>query len=190
MSKLKLFAGVFLILITFSIMFFILLPNIYSNNKAGKIEKSIIANFDFLKDEKKEYVLLYFGYVGCTTICPPALHEISQIYEKLDKSKFSVYFVNLQWNTKAENVKLFTKVFHPAFKGIYLNKENITKITNKLNVKYLQSPFDKNDIEHSGFLYFLKKENNIFVQKFIYTTKPFPVDFIVNDLNKISKDVR
>lgn len=187
MSKNKLIFASLLILITFSTLFIISIPSIYSENKAGKIEKEIITNFDFLQKEEKNYVLLYFGFVGCTTICPPALNEISEIYEKLDKTKFSFYFVNLQENTPPENVELFVKVFHPDFKGVYLDKENITKTISKLNVKYAKALFDKNDIEHSGFLYFLEKENNLFVQKYIYTTKPFAIDLIANELNKIEK---
>ena len=187
MSKKQLILGSLLILITFSSLFIITLPSVYSKNKAGKIEKEIIADFDFLKNEEKNYVLLYFGFVGCTTICPPALNEISQIYKKLDKTKFSFYFVNLQEDTPPENVELFAKVFHPNFKGVYLDKENITKTISKLNVKYTKALFDKNDIEHSGFLYFLEKENNLFVQKYIYTTKPFAIDLIAEDLNKIGK---
>lgn len=186
MSKKKTIFGILLILITFSTLIIAVIPNLYSNNSAGKMYKEVETNFHFLKNEKKDHVLLYFGYVGCTTICPPALNEISQIYNKLDKNKFAIYFINLQENTPKENVDQFAKVFHKNFKGIYLNKKEISEIISKLNVKYLPSMIDNNEIDHSGFLHYLKKNNNYnFFQKFIYTTRPFDIDFIVKDLKSI-----
>lgn len=185
MSRKKIIFGILLILITFSTLVITFIPSLYSNNSAGKIYKEVETNFNFLNNEKKTHVLLYFGYVGCTTICPPALNEISQIYEKLDKNKFTVYFINLQINTPKENVDQFAKVFHKDFKGIYLNKKEISEIISKLNVRYLPSMIDNNEIDHSGFLHYLKKNNGNFFQKFIYTTRPFDIEYIIKDLESI-----
>lgn len=185
MSKKKIIFGILLILITFSTLIITIIPSIYANNSAGKVYKEIKSNFKFLENEEKPHVLLYFGYVGCYTVCPPALNEISQIYEKLDKKKFAVYFINLQINTPKENVDQFAKVFNKDFKGIYLDKNQISEIISKLNVKYLPSMIDNNDIDHSGFLHYLEKNNNSFFQKFIYTTRPFDIDYIISDLKSI-----
>lgn len=162
------------------------MPNIYSNNDAGKVYKQIEVDFDFLENEDSEYALLYFGYVGCYTICPSALNEISQIYNKINPSKYSFYFINWQPNLPKENVDQFAKVFNDKFKGIYLNNEQIRKIINKLNVKYMPSLIDKYEIDHSGFLHVLKKlKKGHYQQEFIYTTRPFDVEFIVDELNNL-----
>lgn len=185
MSKKKLGFGIILILLTFSTLFISAIPSIYSNNSAGKIYKEVNTNFNFLKKEKKPYILLYFGYVGCYTVCPPALNEISQIYKNLDKDKFSFYFVNLQENTPKENVDQFAKVFNENFKGVYLNNKEIIELISKLNVKYLPSVFDKYEIDHSGFLHVLKRDKDLYTQKFIYTTRPFDTEYIIKDLNSL-----
>lgn len=186
MSKKKIIFGVALILITFSTLFLSIIPSIYSNNQAGKVEKFVDVNFNFLKKEKSPYILLYFGYVGCYTICPPALNEIGQIYKRINHNKFSFYFINLQENTPKENVDQFAKVFNENFKGIYLNNKEIRKIISKLNVKYIPSILDKYEIDHSGFLHVLKKKvTGKYQQQFIYTTRPFDIEYIVNDLTKI-----
>ncbi len=186
MSRKKITFGILLILLSFSTILFSALPILYSNNSAGKVIKQVDVDFNFLKDNDSDYVLLYFGYVGCYTVCPPALNEISQIYKKLDKNKFTFYFVNLQKNVPKENVDQFAKVFDENFKGIYLNNQEIKKIISKLNVKFIPSMFDKYDIDHSGFLHVLKKhENKIYKQEFLYTTRPFDIDYIIKDLDKI-----
>eukprot|EP00767_Chilomastix_cuspidata_P007862 gnl/Chilomastix_cuspidata/8733.p1 GENE.gnl/Chilomastix_cuspidata/8733~~gnl/Chilomastix_cuspidata/8733.p1 ORF type:complete len:192 (+),score=4.36 gnl/Chilomastix_cuspidata/8733:37-612(+) len=187
MSKKKKFFGLMIILILIATIFSTALPILYSNDKAGKVNKEIQnINFDFLKNETKEYVLLFFGYVGCGNICPPALNSISQIYNRLDKDHFSFYFINLQPNVFEKDVKPFAKAFNKDFKGIYLNKKELVDITSKLQVKY--SPINIIDMDHTGFLYLLEKSaNNMYKQKFIYTARPFDIEYISNDLNTINR---
>lgn len=180
----KLFATC-LILATFSIPFLILNPSLYSDNKVGKIYKEVDLDFSFLKKEKKEFVILYFGYVGCNTICPPAMEQINQIYNNLKKEKFEFYFINLLPNVTQDMVVAFAKAFNNNFKGVYLNNNEIRQIVSSLNVKYLPSMFKKNEIEHSGFLYILEKNIDKYTLKFIYTASPFDIEYISNDLKRI-----
>ncbi|XPV67901.1 MAG: SCO family protein [Halarcobacter sp.] len=187
MSKKKKFFGLIIIIILIATIFSTALPVFYSNDKAGKVNKEIQnLHFDFLKDETKEYVLLFFGYAGCDNICPPALSEISQIYNKLDKEQFSFYFINLQPNIFKDDVDPFAKAFNKDFKGIYLDDKKLFDITSKLQVKY--SPVNKIDIDHTGFLYLLEKSgSNMYKQKFIYTARPFDIEYISNDLNTLKR---
>ncbi len=187
MSKKKKFFGLVIIIILIATIFSTALPILYSNDKAGKVNKEIQnIHFDFLKDETKKYVLLFFGYAGCDNICPPALNEISQIYNKLDKEQFSFYFINLQPNIFKDEVDPFAKAFNKDFKGIYLDNKKLIDITTKLQVKY--SPINKVDIDHTGFLYLLEKSgNNMYKQKFIYTARPFDIEYISNDLNTLNR---
>merc|ERR1711879_607930 len=105
LSKRKITMGVFLIIISFLTIFISVLPSIYSNNNAGKVVKVVDVNFDFLKKEKTPYALLYFGYVGCYTVCPPALNEISQIYKSLDKKKKIFFFFFFTQTKKPQKKK-------------------------------------------------------------------------------------
>ncbi|WP_419770400.1 MAG: SCO family protein [Candidatus Marinarcus sp.] len=187
MSQKKKFFGVMIILILIATIFSTAFPILYSNDKAGKVNKEIQnIHFDFLKDETKEYVLLFFGYVGCGNICPPALNEISQIYNKLDKERFSFYLINLKPNVFKDEVDPFAKAFNKEFKGIYLDEKKLIEITTKFQVKY--SPKSSFDIDHTGFLYLLEKSaNNMYKQKFIYTARPFDIEYISNDLNRLKR---
>ena len=186
MSKKKLFLGVLLIFISISTLFISIIPSAYSSNSAGKIYKKVETNFDFLEKSTSPYVLLYFGYVGCTTICKPALSEINNIYGKLDNKKFTFYFINLQENIPEEFINSYVKSLNKEFNGVYLETPDIKNIISKLNVKYVPSRLNDFDIDHSSFLHVLKKnEDNKYEQIFLYTTRPFNIDFIIEDLNKI-----
>lgn len=187
MSKKKKFFGLIVIIILLATIFSTALPVLYSSDKAGKINKEIQdIDFDFLKDESKDYVLLFFGYAGCDNICPPSLIKISEIYNNLDKERFSFYFINLQPNILKDNIDPYAKAYNKDFKGIYLDDKKLIEITKKLQVKY--APVNSIDVDHTGFLYLLEKStNNMYKQKFIYTAKPFDVEYISNDLNIIKR---
>ena len=53
MSLKKKILGLLLILATFSILFLIFIPSFYSNNTAGKFEKEVDINLQFLEKEEK-----------------------------------------------------------------------------------------------------------------------------------------
>jgi len=171
-------------------MLLISFPQIFSQQETGRITKVIDADVDFLKDETANIVLLYFGYVGCGTVCLPALSEINTIYSQTTQNKdVSVYFVNLLTNIDAQSVKIFASQFNKDFQGIHLKEKDLKKITSKFNVVYTQSPIDDYEVNHAGFLYLLEKDvlNNKYKQKYIYTTRPYAVKNIIKDINILNK---
>lgn len=190
MSIKKRFFGIILIILTFSVLFIIMIPTFYSNNPAGKFQKEINIDLKFLEKEKKPIVLIFFGYVGCTDICIPALKQIDEIFKKIDQDVVSFYFVNLLATALPQSVDEYAKIFNPKFNGIYLKKEDINRIISELNVLSVPSIFDKNIIDHSGFLHLFVKNEAFYKQKYIYTTSPFDVDFISKDINKIQGELK
>lgn len=190
MSLKKKILGLLLILATFSILFLIFIPSFYSNNTAGKFEKEVDINLQFLEKEEKPIVLIFFGYVGCTDVCTPALHQLNEIYKKIDSKNVSLYFINLLTSADPQSVDAFAKSFNPAFKGVYLNQKEIDTVITKLNVMSVPSLLDKNVIDHSAFLHLFIKENDVYKQKYIYTTSPFDMDYIIKDITKIQGELK
>ena len=190
MSFKKKVLGLLLIICTFSILFIIFIPSFYSNNTAGKFDKKVDINLPFLEKEQKPIVLLFFGYVGCTEICTPALHQLDEIFKKIDSKNVSLYFINLLTSADPQSVDDFAKSFNPAFNGVYLNQKEIDTVITKLNVMSVPSLLDKNVIDHSAFLHLFEKENGVYKQKYIYTTSPFDMDYIIKDITKIQGELK
>lgn len=186
---LKKILGQVLIIFSFSLLFITFIPMFYSSNNLGKIVKEIDADLFFLSDSKNEIAMVFFGYVGCTSVCEPALIEINNIYKKLDNKRISFYFINLLTDIEPSSVDYFVKNINPNFKGIYLEKKEIDKLQKKLNFTFYSTSLSSTPIEHSGFLHIFKKnENGKFLQKFMYTSRPFNVEGITKDLNQFIKD--
>ena len=149
-------------LIIFSLLIIVLIgfPQVFSLSKSGRIDKEINANVSFLQNEKADVVLLYFGYVGCSTICLPSLTDINTIYSQLeDKNNVSIYFVNLLDNVDSNMPQQLASAFNKDFKGIYLKDEELKKVTSLFNVVYTKSLLDDYELNHAGYLYLLKNKN-------------------------------
>lgn len=180
--KKKLF-GLFLLVLTFSFPFLVpFSANIFENRTGYIALDTVNINLPFLKHEHSENILIYFGYVGCTEICIPALNELGPKYREI-KAKFpdtTFYFVNLNPSQPSQWVEPFAKHFNRDFKGTYLSKEELQKAERDFNLAITN--FD-NTISHSSNLYLMVKENGTYHLKRIYIVRPFPLEQIMKDLN-------
>ena len=136
--------GYILIAIALCLPILIAFPQFYSNDSSGRINKEIQLNFEFLNKEKSPTVMLFFGYVGCGDICSPALTEVGRIYNRVDKDKTNVYFLNVLDTTRKDTPQSYAKGFHKDFKGVYLDSEGINNVAAELNLSIIKV----NDQEH------------------------------------------
>ena len=183
--------GYFLILFALVMILLIGFPQVYSSNNSGRIDKEIQIDAGFLKNETSEIVLVYFGYVGCSTVCVLSLHEIDEIYNTIGSSEVSVYFINLLDGIDNNLPDAVAKSFNNNFKGVHLDKDELVKVTNEFKVSYTKALIDKYELNHPGYLYLLSKNSDKkgtkdgYTQKYIYTTKPFSQKDIVLDIENL-----
>ncbi len=144
-----------------------------------KIESKVFEGF------KNKYIFVFFGYVGCTTICTPRLQELSEIYDKTKEESIDIrtLFVNLVDTVEEEHSNRFASYFNKEFKGISLNKKALNQIQNEFNVYNIPSLSEDNEYNHTSFLFLLKRnKNNDYSLIRIYTHTPFDKKKIIEDL--------
>lgn len=189
MSFQKKLFGVFFIILSFLSIFFIGYINQFLGNSSGKVVINKDLNKDllyFIKDDNK-YVLLYFGYVGCTTICEPSLTELSKLGNTLDKNGIAFYFLNIKPSIDKDVVENYSKYFYKNFNGIYLNSDNLKKISDAFNLKYSNVLINDFEINHTGYLYLIEKVEGGYILKNMYTNRPFDIENISKDLVQLQK---
>lgn len=186
MSKKKLFFGILLIIISFLMITFI--NFVYLLSDSGKIEKEVSVDFKFLKEEKKPVVILYFGFTGCSNVCIIALNQINTLYKTIDDKKVSVYFINLLTDVEKGLSNKYAKSFNEDFVGLDFTKSSLLEITTKLRVNFAPSLLNKEEINHTGFLYLFEKKDDLYIQKYVYTNTPYDINLIKEDVNNILKD--
>lgn len=166
------------------LMLFPLIAGLMGQNTRS-IEVNIpSASQPFLKKEHSPAVLLYFGYVGCTTVCIPALNTMAPMYTRLQQQYPSLgfYFVNLNPTQPSDWPQSFAKSFHPDFHGVYATKTEVEQLERDFNLAVTTN--DQN-IGHSSNLYLMIKENDHYTLKRIYNTHPYDEYQIKQDLQKL-----
>ena len=73
---------------------------------------------------------------------------------------------------------------------LFLNQKEIDTVITKLNVMSTPSLLDKNVVDHSAFLHLFEKEDGAYKQKYIYTTSPFDINYIIKDITKIQGELK
>lgn len=138
----------------------------------------------FLKEEQAQAVLLYFGYVGCTSVCIPALNDIAPMYTRLQKKfpSLGFYFVNLNSTQPSDWPSSFAKSFHPDFHGIYTTAPDAERLERDFNLAVTSND---QEMGHSSNLYLMIKENNSYTLKRIYSTHPYDEHQLEYDLKRL-----
>lgn len=136
-----------------------------------------------------EHTLVFFGYVGCPSICTPRMQEISEIYNnfksKSSSKNLSVLFINLDESRSSEEADLYAKSFHPEFLGVSYKKRELLSTLRMFNAYYSHSMKESEEIEHTQFLYLVDKDTqDNFYLLYIYINVPFDKELITNDIIK------
>lgn len=179
--------GIALIAVMLSILLvFPFLGTFFSGSSKGTaFGENTISPF-FLENERSHIVFVYFGYVGCTKICTPALEEISKAYPEFKKIEpnVKVYFVNLNPNQPSDAPDMFAKAFHNEFQGVYATQEQIDTLAQAYNLAITGK---NNEMGHSASLFMFVKKSSGYVLKNIYSTHPYPTKQIIIDLQKVQQ---
>jgi len=155
-----------------------------TNENQGKISFDETIELPFTIENEVEIVLLYFGYVGCKTICMPSLEELALVSDEFNDSKrVAFYFVNIA--KKSEGAKEYAQYFHENFIGLDLPPVETSKLMGDLRAYSSDSLSGDGEISHTGYLYLIKnsgKQN--FELKYMYYTRPFDTKSIVTDIKR------
>lgn len=177
--------------LTFFMLSFVLFQNLLFSSTNMQNSKFVInkkVESNILDSVKKQNVILFFGYVGCTDVCTPLLQELNTMYS-LDTFKelqdsTAIVFVNLIPELKSDQAQLFASFFNENFIGLHLSKQELYTIDRKFSLFYTPSLSNKNELSHSDSLYLLKKTDGAFILKNIYMTHPFNANQLIQDIKE------
>ena len=155
-----------------------------SHGEGGRVTLEKKVSLPFTVHDKTKIVLLYFGIVGCGTLCEPSLEEIADVYETLKhKQAVDVYFINLVKNENGAD--LYARYFHKDFIGLNLTKQNLEKLMMTFQAYATDPLFKDGEISHTSHLYLIKHlGEQDFMLKQLYYTRPFHQKTLTHDIQK------
>jgi protein SCO1/2 len=150
-----------------------------------KSDKEI--NFYFPVKKQVQYILVFFGYPGCFTVCPLSLKTLSKVYTNYQKTyqddALTVIFINLLPNVTAQATMRYAKHFNPDFLGYHLSKQQLNQAMEELGVSVFQ--YDGQEPQHSSYVYLLERQPVGWKIKYVYNQPNFLESNVMNDLREL-----
>jgi protein SCO1/2 len=191
MSRRKLYFGIGLIVFNLSWVF--VLPFVGMNSFVNNYlltERDVEA--DFLAGVDTDTELVFWGYVGCSAICPVTLSYLSSIYKthtaEFPGHSFGVSFVGLPLPGEENSqraVDNWAKLYNPDFKGYSLTGNEFSQALREFGVAFAPSFTNPKEVNHTGYIYLLQREEGRWVLRKTYTEYPPNHERILEDLRQI-----
>ena len=148
----------------------------------------------YLNVGTKEYMLVFYGYVGCIHVCTPVLESLAQFYRTKEFAPYEpmidLVFVNLLPEVSQEQPDQFAKAFNPQFIGVHLSPKELQSLDKELSVYFAKQKGEVFELDHSDFIYLIKRNSDKSLSLVnIYMTHPFDGAFVVRDLEKRKKTI-
>lgn len=166
-----------LLLLTFLVIFFLMLINILENNKDSRLGlNSKINKYDLITHNGEKFnskffsktpAMLFFGFLNCPDVCPATLDKISNIILNLEaeNKKVNFYFITVDPLRDTENrIKEYLSNFSPKIVGVTGSEKNINNFLEYMYV-YRKKVY-LSDIEytydHSSQIFMFHKNGDFF----------------------------
>src|SRR4030095_7486300 len=128
------------------------------------------------KDFKGRPFLVFFGFTHCPEICPTALFEISEIFNRLgpDAEKANALFITVDPERDTpEKLKEYLSSFNPRLIGVGGDADALAAVAKAYRVYYKKVPLKDGDytMDHTAIVYLMDK-NGQFVSPFSLRRRP------------------
>jgi cytochrome oxidase Cu insertion factor (SCO1/SenC/PrrC family) len=116
------------------------------------------------KDFRGKLLLIYFGFIYCSDICPIDLQAISGALDKLGPQAGDVQplFITVDPEQDTpDQLKPHVALFHPKLIGLTGSLAQIRKVANDFKVYFAKSQSsikDDRGVDHSGFTFLIDRE--------------------------------
>lgn len=119
-----------------------------------------------LKNDKKKFSIVYFGFTHCPDVCPDELDKLGEMLEELkskDNIELQPIFITCDpARDTPDIIKLYLSDFHPSIIGLTGSYEAVKNVCKKYRV-YFSTPPDVKPgqdylVDHSIFFYLMDCE--------------------------------
>ncbi len=125
-----------------------------------------------------KYMLVFFGFTNCPSICPPGMMNMTQAMESLGEANKNIVPIFITVDPERdtpERMKEFLSNFYPSFIGLTGKPEDAKAVESAYKV--YSSKVEAKDqpdgymMDHSGFIYLMDR-NGKYLTHFTYDAEP------------------
>jgi len=135
----------------------------------------------FLDPKGNEHALIFFGFRGCSNVCPMTLSILRQLFDSQKNASLwpQVVFVDIDANSNSVNASSFAKQFHTSFIGLHIPTDELSEVSNQFGLNIKQ---EGNQIAHLGKTYLLQRKASDWKLVKIYNPNSFSVETLQKEL--------
>jgi len=121
----------------------------------------------FQIDQGGDTVIMFFGYVGCSYICPASLYKIDDLLdEKKNNPEFSdltILFADIASRPGVVTANNYAKKISSRMHGINLSKEQLKYAVDTFNLRIRDTKRADREIYHTDHFFVLKRDGKNYV---------------------------
>ncbi|NRA15901.1 MAG: SCO family protein [Oceanospirillaceae bacterium] len=143
-------------------------------------------NVPFLDQDGNKNALVFFGFRGCSDVCPATLAILRQLFDSQQNTSHwpQVVFVDIDVHSDSTQASNFAKQFHSSFVGLHIPVEELPEISAKFGLNINQQ---NDQISHLGKIYLLRRKANDWSLVKIYNPNSYSIKTLKNELLNFSK---
>lgn len=133
-------------------------------DKVHPLEGNEIKNDAFLIDSENDIELLFFGYMGCASVCPLSLAKLAGLLKSLDEAnsvnRVGATFVDVLGNPDRSESLEYGLSFSKQIRGTGLCPDQFKKVGSEFNITVRPSFRDKGEYFHTDHFFLLHRKEN------------------------------
>jgi len=141
----------------------------------------------FLAPSGAHNALVFFGFKGCSNVCPLTLAILQQLVDSLpaEVTPPQVIFVDIDEYSSSEEASTYAKQFHQSFYGYHVPQSELPQLSAQfgLNIEQFGS-----EISHLGKTYFLQRNAQEWQLVKAFNPSTFSVKILKKELNFKNKN--
>lgn len=139
------------------------------------LESKGLKNVFFLEDSANEVEIVFFGYAGCSFICPASLTKAGKVLDGLKQENKNALvggiFIDINAETQLQRSEAYGSFFSPNFAGYNTNHEELDLIKESFKINSTQSVVNPAEIFHTDHFFLLKRgEDKWFIHRVLANT--------------------
>lgn len=117
-----------------------------------------------LSESANEVELVFFGFVGCESVCPSALVRIGEALKQVESASETIRagatFADINYHRTYELAERYSSAFSPAdntIRGIHLNERQVRELSAVFGLRIVNHTGNLADIQHTDHLFVLRR---------------------------------
>ena len=131
---------------------------------AVAVEGRTLDSIDFMDAAQNDFEVVFFGYVGCSYICPTSLFKIGDVLDELKSADPTLsiggHFVDVNAEAQIQRANEYSLNFSKSIVGVNVDQEMLHGLRKEFGLNVFNTNRETDPITHTDHFFLMKKVEN------------------------------